>query len=367
MSGGLAARRNPGGGLRALGMIVLMGLFAWPLTLARSAVAGTGISAWDSLIAWTGTTVAIILGLVVILYTVYRGKKWAKPQKYIALGIGLTFLLGGVLNAAVTTIPDERGMGCAPGQIRDVSGNCISLSWDVTFPTTVMGTARDVITEIGDSDGANCDGQTPAPTLAAYGTNAFVDRNAMSVRWEITIDDEADIATAGFSAPDALAFDLQVLLKTPVDANSDGTNDNIQLYMRTTLSKTTSIDGGGNASSGQRDIYYGDTGWGSCAGIVTRVVDTQATDGTWMASWDVTDTPSGNSVPTTPSEWVPVGGTDGSDVDFVSWAAVTRNYGFYGYTLPLQGDTYQILVDIAGPGYGIISTVGINVELQDRT
>lgn len=224
--------------------------------------------------------------------------------------------------------------------------------WQVLVPSTVQGTPRDTAAEIFDSQGATaCSSITGQGTLTldASGTNFEVDRSGNTVRIAITVDDDVATSAAGFQAPDCHANDFQVLLQNPVDANGDGVNDAAPLFGRIRAITATRTEDG-NGTSSNRNILYFDTTFGWYIGW-SRIVDTQATDGVWASAC-----PPGLSdaaLPTSPQgaclDWYNLGSDNGADEEYIAFAMVPRNYGWYGYTLPVIGFNYFVTLDIGHP------------------
>ncbi len=229
--------------------------------------------------------------------------------------------------------------------------------WEVLIPTTIQGTPRDANTEIMDSNGGDgVDTGSPAGTLCAFGTNAEADRANRNVRVAVTVDDDVATSTATYSAPDACSFDLAFRLTNPQDANGDGTMDSVSLFGRV-RSITATVAQDGNETTPHNIMLFDSTfgwyiGW-------SRDVDAQTTDGAWISAC-----PAGLSdarLPTAPQgqclDWNNLGSNAGVDEDYIAFAYGTRNYGFYGYTLPPIGFQYTITIDIGTPESFVTYTV----------
>lgn len=205
---------------------------------------------------------------------------------------------------------------------------------------TTRSTARDGATEIFDSQGGDGDGETPAGTLCAYATNAEVDLSNKVLRHAITVDDDVTTGTAGFSAPDICSFDISFRLLNPVDANGDGVQDAVAVFGRVrSIGVTLSQDGNQTV---QRPVFYRDNTFGWYVGW-SRDVDTINTDGQWIsiAPAGIDDSGLKSSY-----DWQNLGTNAGADEDYLTFAYVYRNYGTYGYTLPLIGYTYSMTIDV---------------------
>lgn len=334
---GLAARKDPEAPVyRAVVGIVLLALVGgFILSLAPNARAATGVGAWDSLIAWTGAGIAVVVGVVVFLWVIYRGKKWPKMYRYLAYGVGALFLLGGLASLG--------GISSPPPPPPPPTGNHTEFS-TVLAPATRMGTPSDVIAELFDSDGCTGGGPqtSPAATLWTFTSQSTVDVTTLRYRKVTSVISTVATSGATFSAPDAFSLDL-AFQAVPKDANGDNNLDSQGLMVRAMVSVSTAQD----PNSSVRQTVAWDAGCGSYIGGQSRV-DTAATDGTWYSFWPATVNSGGNTPAGTWSEWRPAGVSTGLDQDFLRFAAINWNYGPFGYVTPPVGTTVTYTFQFAG-------------------
>ncbi len=334
---GVAARTDPEAPLyRAVaGMLALTLTLAIAVSLVPIASAGTGVAAWDSLILWVGAGVAVLVGVVLLLLVIYRGKKWVKWQRWLAFGVAGTFLIGGLLSLGVSGTP--------PPPPPPPTGNHVVFA-SVIAPTTRMGTPSDTIAEVFDSDGCTGGGPqtSPAATLWAFTTTATVDATTLRYRKVTTVTSTVATTAATFSAPDAFSLDISFQVQSQ-DKNGDSTLDSQGLMVRGMVSVTSAQD----PNSSVRQTLAWDAACGTYFGIQQRV-DTAATDGVWSSFWPGTVNPSGATPAGSWSVWRPLGQSTGADTDFFRIAGIEWNYGSFGYVTPPIGTTYTYTVQFAG-------------------
>jgi hypothetical protein len=319
-------------------MFAFLGLM---LGLPGLASAGTGVGFWDDFIGWMGATVAIVLGLLVLLYMFYRGKSWDKARKWMVGGFGVFLLVGGVASTAVMGGGgNDDGPGVVPGHHSPIT---------LTVPTTRLSTENDVIAEITDTDGftAASTVESPAATLCVYNTNAFINTEMLPLKlaWEATVDNDVTTATIAFNAPDVCGIDLQIQIE-PYDGNGDGVADQQTIYTRAMVSHTTYQD----TNSSEHQVYV----WEAQAGsYITgfNVKDTQTTTNVWYSFWPASESPGGQFSANTWSNWKAAGTTTGTDADpeFLGFFAQMRNFGFFTYNTPPLGGSTTITYQFAGP------------------
>lgn len=274
------------------------------------------------------------IGLVV-LAAAWKGIRGMK-QKLVAVGV-VSLLWGLVLFSAFSApVGPAGGNGGGSGALTPV--------FEVLVPSTVQGTPLDTQAELFDSQGGTGGGgETPTATLCAFGTNALVDRSNRLIQWQITVDDDVATSAAAFSAPDSCSHSLAVRLTNPRDVNGDGVQDSVAFFGRLrSISATTAQDGN---QTTPRNIFMFDTTFGWYVGF-SRRVDTQTTDGTWLS---VCPAGCADAQLKTAFDWTNLGSTTGADEDYIGLAAISRNYGFYGFTLPTAGYTYSFVWDIGTP------------------
>ena len=289
--------------------------------------------------------VFLILGFVVLLVAMAGWRSFSMNKRMVALGLVALFFGLALVPALATNLGDDgddTGPGYAP-------------KFEVILQGT-RSTARDGATEMFDTQGGDGDVETPAGTLCAYGTNAEVDLSNKILRHAITVDDDVTVATAGFSAADICSADFSFRLLNPQDANGDGTMDSVSIFGRVrSISATVAEDG--NGSSSRRNIFYRDTTFGWYLGW-SRDVDTINTDGQWVsiapAGTDDAALQAGHDY-----GWTNLGVNAGADEDYATYAYVLRNYGPFGFTLPVIGYQYTMLVDIGTPSDYTTLTVTI--------
>ena len=347
-----ASRRAAIGAIRksivslAIAVVALLALSATALALP----VGVGATAnFVDVVGFASAYLAVLLlffivGLVALL-VVWKGLN----MKWKGIGaIAVSLLFGLVAVGAMQ--PSEPGPGDGPGDFVP--------EWEIILQGT-RSTARDVASEMFDTQGGDGDGETPAGTLCAYGTNAEVDLSNKHLRHAVTIDDDVTTATAGFSAPDICSVDFSFRLLNPADANGDGTMDSVSIFARVrSISATVTEDG--NGSSTRRNVFYRDTTFGWYVGF-SRDVDTINTDGQWIS---VAPAGTDDSELRTSYDWQNLGVNAGLDEDYATFAYVLRNYGPFGYTLPVIGYQYSMAVDIGTPEK--YTTIGVTIFLSAR-
>lgn len=288
-------------------------------------------------IAGDALVLVFIFALVGLLVLAAAWKGIPKMAHKLAAVAVVGFLWAVVLMSAFSMPIGPAGQ--PPG-----NGGGLTPVFEVLVPSTVQGTPRDTQAELFDTQGGTGGGgESPTATLCAFGTNAQVDRSGRSVRWDITVDDDVSTGTATFSAPDSCAHDLAVRLTNPRDVNGDGVQDSVSFFGRLrSISATTAQDGN---QTTPRNIFMFDTVFGWYVGF-SRRVDTQTTDGTWLS---VAPPGVSDAQLKTSFDWQNLGSTTGADEDYIGLAAISRNYGFYGYTLPPAGAQYTFVWDIGTP------------------
>ena len=274
----------------------------------------------------------LILGFVGLLVLAAGWKSLNMNRRMLAGGfVGLMFALA--LVPALTGPVGPSGDG----------GPTYVPKWEVILQGT-RSTARDGATEMFDSQGGDGDGETPAGTLCAYGTNAEVDLTNKILRHAITVDDDVATSAAAFSAADICSVDFSFRLLNPQDANGDGTMDAVSIFFRLRSSGVT-VTEDGNGTSTRRNVFFRDSTFGWYIGA-SRDVDTINTDGQWVsvAPAGVDDAALGAGY-----DWSNLGANAGLDEDYATFAWVYRNYGPYGFTLPVIGYTYTQTWDVGTP------------------
>lgn len=318
-----------------LAMCLVMLAFA-AVTVAALPVSDASKLQTGDILASIGVSVALVFvfALVALLVTAVAWKGLKMSHKIVAVVI--TGILWGTVLVAAFAAP----MAPAGGS----GGSNLTPVWTVLVPSTVQGTPRDAASEIFDTQGGTGGGgETPTATLCAFATNCFVDRQNHIFRMGITRNTALATSAAGFQAPDIFSADLSVQLMNPRDVNGDGVQDSVAFFGRVrSISQTTTQDGNQTVS---RNIFMRDNTFGWYMGW-SRRVDTQATDGQWMptASPGTDDLQLGTSY-----GWQNLGSTTGADEDYIAFAFVARNYGFFGYTQPPSGYSYNIVIDIGTP------------------
>lgn len=288
-------------------------------------------------IAGDALVIVFIAALVGLLILAAAWKGIPKMAHKIAAVAVVGFLWAIVLMSAFSMPVGPAGDGGGVGGV-------LTPVFEVLVPSTVQGTPRDTQAELFDTQGGTGGGgETPTATLCAFGTNAEVDRANRVVRWQVTVDDDIATSAAAFSAPDSCAHDLAVRLTNPRDVNGDGVQDSVSFFGRLrSISATTAQDGN---QTTPRNIFMFDNTFGWYVGF-SRRVDTQTTDGTWLS---VAPPGTSDGQLKTSFDWTNLGSTTGADEDYIGLAAISRNYGFYGFTQPVIGYTYSFVWDIGTP------------------
>ncbi len=285
----------------------------------------------STLAAWSPLLLLLGAILLVVTFATWRGMR--PDRRIVALGLSLAFVGLGVLPLA--TAP-----GLVPPGPGGPSGVYVP-SWEIILQTT-RSTARDVASEIFDTQGGTGGGgETPTATLCAYGTNAEVDLSNKILRHAITVDDDAATSGATFSAPDICSVDFSFRLLNPQDANGDGVMDAVSIFWRLrSISVTRTEDG--NGTNTNRNVIMRDTTFGWYIGA-SRDVDTINTDGQWVSAAPAgkDDAQLGTSYP-----FQNLGTNAGADEDYATFAWIYRNYGPFGFTLPVIGYIYTMQWDV---------------------
>jgi len=350
-----ASRRAVAGALKkgivslAIAVMALLGLSATAAALPVGA--GAAANALD-VVGFAAGMLAVFLlffliGLVALLVA-WKGlsMKYRTIGAIVVTALFAMVLLGALQPSMVPPTGDGQGPEYVP-------------KWEIILQTT-RSTARDAASEIFDSQGGTGGGgETPTATLCAYGTNAEVDLSNKILRHAVTVDDDVATSAAGFSSPDICSVDFSFRLLNPQDANGDGTMDAVSIFARVrSISATVTEDG--NGSSTRRNIFQRDTTFGWYVGW-SRDVDTINTDGQWIsiAPAGVDDAQLGTSY-----DWQNLGVNSGLDEDYATFAYILRNYGPFGYTLPVIGYQYTMTVDIGTPAD--YQTIGVLIFLTAR-
>ncbi len=290
---------------------------------------GASLQVVDTLSSWA--PLLLLLGVIVLVVTALTWKGMKASRRTLALLLGLVFIGLGLLPAL------QAPIGAPPG---GPPGAYVP-KFEIILQTT-RSTARDVASEIFDTQGGTGGGgETPTATLCAYGTNAEVDLANKVLRHAVTVDDDAATSAAAFSAPDICSVDFSFRLLNPVDANGDGVMDAVTIFWRLRSSGVTETEDG-NGTSTRRNLFMRDNTFGWYVGV-SRDVDTINTDGQWVsvAPAGIDDTKLASSY-----AFSNLGTNAGADEDYATFAWIFRNYGPYGFTQPLIGYTYTMLVDI---------------------
>jgi len=307
-----------------------VGLFSIPVASAGDGGFIEGFSPWYGIM--------LLLGVIGLLAMLAMWKGLAHKTRIIG-AIAVGFLL------AVPIV----GMVGAPGG--DGGGDGLPVSHHspitVTVPSTRLGTPHDAISEVTDSDGFTAANsvESPAATLCAYGTNAYIDVSSLPIKVAVhnTMDDDVATSDAAFSAPDVCGIDLQIQIQG-YDGNGDNNLDAQPMYARAMVSVVTAQD----TNSSERQIWVWDVAAGSYITGV-QVKDTQATGDVWYSFWESTASPGGVITASTWSNWHSISTSTGANPDFLAFFFQQHNFGPFGFVNPPIGSTLTISYQFSGP------------------
>ncbi len=290
----------------------------------------------------------LLLGAIVLIVGLAM-KGLSSNKRLAAVAVGALVLALGVIPMLAPSVGPAAGPGPTAG---------------IPHFTVIMqgtrSTARDVQAELFDTQGGTGGGgETPTATLCAYGTNAELDIGNRILRHAITVDDDVATSTATFSAPDSCSVDFSFKLDNPTDDNGDGVMDSKAVYFRLRSAGVT-VTEDGNGSSTRRNIFMRDNTFGWYIGA-SLDVDTINTDGQWVS---VAPAGTQDSELQAAHDWNLLGFNAGADEDYASFAYISRNYGFFGFTQPTAGYIYTQIWDVGVPTD--FTTITIIVFLSAR-